>query len=178
MPPASVASSPGQAAGGLEPLSDALDLPPIAFETDGSSDWGTEIEGGSSPSGPSQPSPPPGVGKKRKRKAYASDVAAKRGRRRRRRQREKEAVGPTELRAPTYRGVPDVIHAELQSESHFPADCTGYSAKRLGSIWPDHLWTLRELDKIDLEVLPWDGTYVAAHLAVLCRLLTWHTGRP
>lgn len=180
MPSTSAASSPGLTAGGLEPLSDALELPPIAFEGDSSSDWATESEDGSSPSGPSQPSPSslPNAGKKRKRKAYPSDVAAKKSRRRRKRRREKEAMGPTALRVPTYGGVPEVAHTELQSEAHFPANRTGYSADRLESIRPDHLWTLRELDEIDLEVMPWDGKCVAFHPVAPCHLLTQCTGHP
>lgn len=161
-------STPAASGSGLDPLSDALELPPIAFDAGSSSDWATESEGGcSSPSGPSQPSlgSPPKVGKKRKRKVYASDIAAKRGRRQRKRQREKEAVGPTEMRAPTYGGVPGAIPTELLSETHFPANRTGYSADRLESIRPDHVWTLRELEEVDLDVMPWDGRYVAFHAA-------------
>lgn len=115
------------------------------------------------------------AGKKRKRGVYRSDSVAERGRLR---QRARDAVGATELRAPTYRGVPDVVRAELQSESHFLADSTGYSAERLKSIKPGQVWTMCELEEIDFEVLPWDGKYVAVHLAVPCGLVTQYARHP
>lgn len=111
------------------------------------------------PPGSSQPLPSssPKVGTKRRRKICASDRTAKGGHRAKARRLAKEALGPTALQVPTYTGVPEAIDTSLRSESHFPANHTGYSAARVGSIRPDHLWMLRELEEIDLEVMRWDG---------------------
>lgn len=65
------------------------------------------------------------------------------------------------MHIPVYGGVPDAIRTNLRAESHFPANHTGYTADQLKSIQPGRLWTLQELEEIELEVMHWDGMYMS-----------------
>ncbi|KAF7972068.1 hypothetical protein HWV62_19137 [Athelia sp. TMB] len=163
----------------LGPPSEALELPPLTFDSDGTSGWITEPEDVPSSSA-LQPScsSPRRAGGKRKRKIYPSDVAAKKDRRRKKRQRENDALGPTAMRAPSYRGSPEAFETDLASEAHFPVNATGYSAERVDSILPGHLWTLRELEEIDFDVFPWDGRTPITILDDERRVVAVLVGRP
>ncbi|KAF7968492.1 hypothetical protein HWV62_30451 [Athelia sp. TMB] len=188
-PLTSLSSSPSSSslssiyAGGatLECSSDELQAPPaVISDCDGSADWVTELEDDASPSAPPPPPPgsPPKSGKKRKRKSYASDVAAKKERRRNKRQREKDAAGPTALRVPSYRGSLGVLQTEMASEAHLPVNSSGYSAERVESIRPEHLWTPQELEEIGFSVLHWDGQAPVTILDDGGRIVAVLVGRP
>ncbi|KAF7971008.1 hypothetical protein HWV62_22273 [Athelia sp. TMB] len=179
MQAASSGSSPALAPEELELLPEALELPLSAFDSD-ASDWVAEPEEGAPSPGPSHsllPSPPK-AGKKRRRKIYPSDANAKRERRRNKRRREKDAQSPTALHMPLYAGSPEAFPTEMASEAHFPVNTTGYSAERVDSIRPGEVWTLQDLEKIGLEVLPWDGETPVTILDDERRVVAVLVGRP
>ncbi|KAF7964991.1 hypothetical protein HWV62_1172, partial [Athelia sp. TMB] len=161
----------------LDVLSDASVPLPSAFDSSDSSDWFTESDEEVLLTQP-LPSSPPRAGKKRKRKIYPSDIAAKCTRRRKKRQREGDALGPTALCTPSYKGTPDALQTELDPETYFPANNTGYSADRVESIRPGHIWTLHELEEMGFDVICWNGRTPITILDNDGRVVAVLVGRP